>query len=281
MKVFFARSAEHLAPLISLPKGASITRSYSDGEVSVRIKENVKGENVWVVAHTLPPAENILELLFLLDALHRQGAVVSLFIAYFGYGRQDRIDAYGECLSIRVIADCLKLFPVKRTVVLHPHSLKLREFLDHEGVVPADILKKAVSSIDVILAPDKGAESFARAIAKKYKRGVAVLEKKRISDTQVEVVAVHDHLKGKSVLIVDDMISTGGTLIKTTEELLRQGVKEVFAYATHGILCGDARKNIANSKLKAVYVTNSLPVEESEKIKVIDIAPVIQKWLKK
>ena len=166
MKLFYTKSAEHLAKKIKLKKGKYIISSFPDGELYVKINENVKNKRVLVLAATNPPAENLLELLFLLDALQGAGARIYLFFTYFGYARQDRAKA-GEALASQRICSWLKGFKWQNIAVLHPHSERLKQFLKYKEILPYHFFTSVINREDVVVAPDKGASSLAKEISKR------------------------------------------------------------------------------------------------------------------
>jgi ribose-phosphate pyrophosphokinase len=279
VKLFFTTSTQHLALSIDGEKGTYVSKTFSDGERYVRIEEAVRGA-AWVIANTNPPAENILELLFLLDALRRQRAEINLFIPYFAYARQDRITRKGECLSAKVISDLLLYFKPRRIVVFHMHSRRIRRYLDYEDLLPLQLVSPLAIGTDALVAPDRGGVPFAKTVGRECGLPVILIEKKRITDRMVEVMEISGRVKGKRVMIVDDMIATGGTIIRATEKLLSEGAREVEVYATHGIFSGDAREVLEKSPIKRIHVTNSLPQREGGKIKVLDISDLIRDAIK-
>jgi ribose-phosphate pyrophosphokinase len=251
-----------------------ISKTFSDGEKYIRV-ENEVSRPVWVIANTNPPADNMLELFFLLDALKRLATDVRLIVPYFAYARQDRITRNGESLSAKVISDFLKYFELRKVVVLHIHSRLIKSYLDYEDLFPLDLISPLVSQTDVIVAPDEGGIAFAKMVGEKCGLPVIYIQKKRITEEKVEVIEVSGQVKGKRVMIVDDMIATGGTIIEATEKLLSEGAREVEVYATHGIFSGNARERLEKSRIKQIYVTNSLSPRSGGKIKVLDISPLL------
>jgi len=279
IEIFVTPSASHIAPGIDGAKRAYVSKTFSDGEKYVRVEDRVEG-SVWVIANTNPPADNLLELFFLLDALRRLTTDISLFIPYFAYARQDRVTHRGEGLSAKVISDFLKYFELRKVVVLHIHSRMIKNYLDYEDLFPLDLISPLVRQADAVVAPDKGGIPFARMVGEECGLPVIHTEKKRITEEKVEVIEVSGEVKGKRVMIVDDMIATGGTIIEATEKLLSEGAREVEVYATHGIFSGNARERIEKSPIRQIYVTNSLPQIEGGKVKVLDISPLILNIIK-
>ena len=159
---------------------------------------------------------------------------------------------------------------------MHIHSSMIKGYLDYEDLFPLDLISPFVRQADVVAAPDEGGIPFAKMVGKECGLPVIHIEKKRITEEKVEVIEVFGKVQGKKVMIIDDMIATGGTIIKATEKLLSRGAKEVEAYATHGIFSGNAREKLDKSPIKQIYVTNSLPQREGAKIRVLDISPLLR-----
>jgi ribose-phosphate pyrophosphokinase len=275
MKLYFTPAAQHLSLNIDGMKETYVSTTFSDGEKYIRVQNRVEG-TVWVIANTNAPAENLLELFFLLDALRRLTNNVRLLIPYFAYARQDRITQEGECLGAKVISDFLRYFRIEKLVVFHMHSRRIKQYLDYEDVFPLELVSSLAKAADVVVSPDRGGIPFAKMVGKRCKLPVIHIEKKRISEQEVEVMEVSGEVKGKKAIIVDDMIATGGTIIKATEKLLSKGAKEVEVYATHGIFSGDAREKLMKSPIKQIYVTNSLPQKQGPRITVLDISLFLQ-----
>lgn len=275
--LFYTHSAEHIANKIAMKKGRFTLTRFSDGEIYSRVDEDVKGKEVWVLASTQPPADSILELAFLLDSLSRGGASISLFILYFAYARQDRIVRKGEALSSKVVSDLLQSFELKRTFVVHMHSSRIAEFLDYEDIVPVDLFSAILRRMEVVVAPDKGALELAKRVSREYGLALAYMEKSRPEAEKVEITGLVGDVKGRRAVIVDDMISTGGTVIQASERLLRSGAREVSVVATHGVFSGDAVKNLERSRIKSIHVTNSIkPSYKSKIIKTTDLSRLVE-----
>lgn len=275
--IFYTNATRHFAARIGLREGERSIGRFSDGEIHVRVEEEVRGKGVWVLAATGPPAENLLEPFFLADALSRQGAEVNLLFTYFGYARQDR-ERPGEALSSKVVCDWLKALPISRTVVIHMHSRRIRNFLDYEDVLPVELFQPILEEMEVFLAPDRGAHDFVKALSVRYDRRFALMEKVRPRQEEVRAVSIQNGVEGKRVLIVDDMISTGETVLQASARLLEEGAREVRVAATHGLFAKDAVERIEESAIKKVYVTNSVRQSfGSNKIETIDLSPVLAK----
>jgi ribose-phosphate pyrophosphokinase len=275
--LYYTNSAEHIANRMRMKKGTFILTKFSDGEIYSRVEDDVRGKDVWVLASTQPPADNLLELAFLLDSLTRRGATVNLFILYFAYARQDRIVKAGEALASKVVSDLLQSFNLKRIFVMHIHSSRTTKFLDYENVLPIGLFSAVIRKMEVVVAPDRGALDLAKKVSKEYGLALAYMEKFRPEIEEVEITRLVGNVKGKKALIVDDMISTGGTVIKASQRLRKSGAKEVKVIATHGVFSGDAVKNLERSGIKSVYVTNSIkPKYSSRLIRTVDISKYVE-----
>ena len=283
--LFYTGSAKHIADKIRAKvarKGRFIIKRFSDGEIYVKILESVRKKKVWVLASTFSPAENIIELLFLLDALKREGVRINLLIPYFGYARQDRVVEKGECLSAEVICRLLRSFNLRKIIIIEMHSPRLKKFLRYKNIVPYDLFSSAACSTDVIVAPDKGALDVARKVSRACRVSFASIEKFRPRKEKVKIVKITGDVRGKRAMIIDDMIAGGGTAIEACKRLLAEGAKEVNVIATHGLFVGDAIKKLEKSKIKRIYVTDSLPQKaRSRKIRVIGLARFVEKIIKK
>ena len=278
--LFYTSAAEHIANMIRMKKGRFILTKFSDGEIYSRVEENVRGKDVWVLASTQPPADNILELAFLLDSLSRGGAKISLMILYFGYARQDRIVKEGEALSAKIVSDLLRKFDLNKILVMHIHSSRIKKFLDYEDILPIHLFSVIIRRMEVVAAPDRGALDLARKVSRDYGLALAYMEKVRPGIEKVEITRLVGNVKRKKVVIIDDMISTGGTVIKASQRLMKSGAKEVHVIATHGIFSGDAVKNLEKSRIKSVHVTNTIkPNYKSKIIKTVDVSKFVESML--
>ncbi|MGE0207064.1 MAG: ribose-phosphate diphosphokinase [Candidatus Babeliales bacterium] len=254
-------------------------KTFSDGEIYVRLLENVAKQDVWVLAQTAPPAENLIELYFLLDALQRENANVNLFLTYFGYARQDRT-AYGEALSSEVLFRFLQTFNIKSTKILHIHNPKLRVFYDFQDVILLDFFIPYAQEADILVAPDHGAQALVASIAECAKKEYVVMSKTRSSHEHIEKITINGTVKNKRVLLIDDMIATGGTIVHAAKILKEHGAVEIAVAATHGVFSDDAYNRIAKSAIDRVFVTNSLPQQEHEKVTVVNCAPMIEHFFR-
>ncbi len=274
MILFSTKSSRHIAEKISAHHGACTVKYFSDGEMFVRIDQDVKSQRVWVLASTQAPAENLLELFLLLDALQHAGARISLFITYFAYARQVRA-APGEAHSAELISSFFKRFTFEKTYILHAHSRSLHNFLEYSDVKDISFFCDAAADYDALVAPDQGAYSLAAEIAKLCNKEIIVLTKTRPDHEQVKIVAVDGNVQGKRLLIIDDIISTGRTLVEAAHALKNMGAASIAAAATHGVFSPGAVDFLEKSILEKIIVTNSLAQQPRGKIHVHDISSFI------
>lgn len=278
MKIFYMPTTLHLAAEIG--QGSSYEyKKFCDGELYIRIEDaqDFNGESVLVVASTVAPAEHVLGLFLLLDALTKCGARIHLFFTYFAYARQDRVAREGEALSAEVISAKLQQFPLEKIYILHSHSERLHQYLNFEALFPYQSFALLTEEIDIIIAPDKGAEAVCKVVAQKTHHDFFVLTKQRPAHEQVQIISATGNVAGKRVLIIDDMITTGRTTIEAARFLFEQGALSVDAVATHGVFCQGAIEALEKSPISSIHVTNSIYHKLcSTKIHTISIAPLIK-----
>jgi len=291
LKVFSGRANPTLAASIcrrlDIEPGAAELRNFADGEIRVNINENIRGHDVFVVQSTQPPAENLLELLLMLDACRRSSAErVTAVIPYFGYARQDRKDQPRVPLSAKLVANLLTRAGADRVLTIELHAEQIQGFFD----IPVDHLYSTPVFVQnlppdktrnmVIVAPDTGRANRARGFAFRLDTNVpiAIIDKRRSGPNQAEAVNVVGDVEGLDALIYDDMVDTGGTLVAAARALTAKGAKSVSALATHAVLSGPAVERIAESKLKEVIITDTIepvPEKQHEKIRTLTIAPLL------
>jgi ribose-phosphate pyrophosphokinase len=271
---------------------ASIDR-FSDGEVRVKINENVRGQDVFVVQSTSDPAnEHLMELLIMIDALRRSSAQrITAVLPYFGYARQDRKDQPRVPITAKLVANLLTTAGADRILTVDLHAGQIQGFFD----IPLDHLfavkifmnyrKKALTKGDlVIVSPDVGGIKTARAYAKRFGCGLAIVDKRRIDDKKAEVMHIMGDVKGKTAMIVDDMVATAGSLVEAVSAIKKAGALEVDAAVTHAVLCGPAIERLKKSELKELIVTDTIPLTEGKqisKIKVLSVAPLLAEAIKR
>jgi ribose-phosphate pyrophosphokinase len=278
MILYFTSTMLEISKSLTFPQGSCTLKKFSDGELYVHINDDIKGKNVWLLASTQAPAENMLELFFMLNALKHAGAAqINLFISYFAYARQLKA-VVGESSSAQVICDILKNFSITKIFIVQPHgSTLLHNFLSYTEIFDIDFFCNKASSYDAIAAPDKGAHIFAEKIAKACNKEIVFLTKKRPEQEQVEIIALEGSVNNKKILLVDDMISTGRTIIESAEFLKKMGANTVSAAAMHGVFSPGAHERLQASIIEKIYVTNTITQLSQGKIEVTDISPLISK----
>lgn len=276
---------------MEVPLGQSIVSRFSDDEVRVQILENVRGADVFVVQPTCRPVNsNLMELFLMIDALKRASARrITPVIAYYGYSRQDRKDKPRVPISAKLVADLLMASGADRMLSMDLHVPQIQGFfncpVDHLFAAPVlvDYFQRKKLPNLVVVAPDAGGVERARFFAKKMDSGLAIVDKRRVDVNVSEVMHVIGDVKGRTALVVDDIIDTAGTLVKTSEALLEKGAAAVYACCTHPVLSGQAVERICKSKIAQVVVTNSIPLSEEAakcgRIEVLSIANLLARGI--
>lgn len=271
---------------------ASIDR-FSDGEIRVKINSNVRGHDVFVIQSTSDPAnENLMELLIMIDALKRASAQrITAVLPYFGYARQDRKDQPRVPITAKLVANLLTIAGADRILTIDLHAGQIQGFfdipLDHLFAVKIfmDYRKKTKLKGElVVVSPDVGGIKTARAYAKRFNCGLAIVDKRRIDDKKAEVMHIMGNVKGKTAVIVDDMVATAGSLVEAVEAIKKAGALQVYAAITHPVLCDPAIERIRKSALKELIVTDTIPVGKEKslsKIKVLSVAPLLAEAIKR
>jgi ribose-phosphate pyrophosphokinase len=282
--------SEELAQELGQPLCGVTIRRFADGEIFVKIDENVRGQDVFIIQPTNPPAENLLELLILIDAAKRASAArVTAVIPYFGYGRQDRKDQPRVAISAKLMANLIATAGADRVLGLDFHQHQLQGFFD----IPVDHLYAAPVLVQhyrqkrlhdpVIVAPDVGAAKMARGFAKRLDASLAIIDKRRPSANIAEVVNVVGEVEGSDCLLVDDMIDTAGTMSEGVGALKRLGAREVYCCASHALLSGPAVDRLAASEVTEVAVTNTIAIPDDRKfdrLKILSTAPLFAKAIR-
>lgn len=267
--------AQRISEKLGKPLGDAEIRRFSDGEVFVEIKENVRGRDVYIIQSTCNPAnDTLMELLIIIDALKRASAKeITAVVPYFGYARQDRKVAPRTPISAKLVADLFTTAGATRVVAMDLHAGQIQGFFNipFDNLFAAPVLleyfKKALpeKSQKVIISPDAGGVERARAFAKRLDATVAVIDKRRTGPNIAQAMNLIGDVNGKIAIILDDMIDTAGTLIAATETVLQFGAKTVYAAATHGILSGLAMERLANAPLQEVVITDTIPLTDLAK----------------
>ncbi len=253
---------------LNLNEGLLELKRFSDGEIWAKFKENIRGRDVYIVQSTMPPAENLMELLILLDAAKRSSATrVTAVIPYFGYARQDRKDQPRVAITAKLIADIISKAGADRVITMDLHAAQIQGFfdipLDHLYASPiyTDEFKDKSENL-VVVSPDAGGIKIARSYAKRLKAELVLIDKRRPNHNQVEVMNVIGKVEGKNILIVDDLIDTGGTFVAAISALKKRGAKNIYGAITHPLLSGEALQRIENTELKKLYVTDTIPLND-------------------
>ncbi|MDR7485876.1 MAG: ribose-phosphate pyrophosphokinase [Armatimonadota bacterium] len=285
--------AEEVADLLGLPVGEMETYRFADGEVSVRIAESVRGEDVFVVQPTSPPVnEHLIELLVILDALRRASAGrITAVVPYMGYARQDRKTRPREPITSKLVANLLTTAGADRILAVDLHAGQIWGFFD----IPLDHLPsrlllgayfraKGLKNV-VVVSPDIGGVARAREFAADLRAPIAIIDKRRDRPNQVrEVTHVIGKVYRRTAILVDDIVDTAGTLVAAAQALVARGVVEVYACCAHPILSGPAIDRLASSPIQELVVTNTIPVSAAkriERLRVVSIAPMLAEAIRR
>jgi ribose-phosphate pyrophosphokinase len=280
--------AEAIADYLKVPLARASVRRFADMEIFVEILENVRGEDVFVIQSTSFPAnDHLMELLIMIDALRRASARrITAVLPYFGYARQDRKTAARTPISAKLVANLITHAGVDRVLTVDLHAGQIQGFFDiptdnlfGAPVMVRDIKDRMNATDKIVVSPDVGGVVRARALAKRIDAPLAIVDKRRERAGESEVMNIIGEVEGRSCILVDDIVDSGGTLCNAAEALLADGAKDVYAYITHGVLSGGAVSRIANSKLKELVITDSIQPTEAVKvarnIRVITVAPLM------
>jgi ribose-phosphate pyrophosphokinase len=278
--------AEEIAQSLHLPVGEAEVSRFSDGEVFVQVNENVRGTDVFVVQPTCPPVnENLMELLVMIDALKRASARrITAVLPYYGYARQDRKVQPRVPITAKLVAVLLEAAGVDRVLALDLHAGQIQGFfnipVDHLYASPVliDYLGKKDLKDPVVVSPDAGGVERARAIAKRLKANLAIIDKRREGPNQAIAMHLIGEVRGRDAVVIDDMIDTAGTLVQAVTALEREGARRILACGVHAVLSGPAIDRITASPIEETVVTNSIPVSDAKRaarITVLSVAPLL------
>ncbi len=284
LKIFSGRANRPLAERISKEAGVELgqleIRNFSDGEIWVKYSDNIRGDDVFIVQPTPPPAETLLELLILIDAARRASAKrITAVIPYYGYGRQDRKDQPRVSVTAKLVANLIVTAGADRVITMDLHAAQIQGFFDipldhlYASAVFSDYFRKKNIPNLAVVSPDVGGIKIARSYAKRLEADLILIDKRRPRANEVEVMNVIGNVEGKNVLIVDDLIDTAGTFVNAVAALKQHGAKDVYGACTHPILSGKAIERINASEVKSLVVTDSIVVrEQSPKIEFRSVA---------
>lgn len=286
--------AQEIVRYLNIPLGKAYVGSFSDGEIQVEIDEHVRGRDVFVVQPTCRPTnDNIMELLVMVDALRRSAANrITAVIPYFGYSRQDRRPRSARVpISAKVVADMIATVGTDRVLTVDLHSDQIQGFFNigvdnvyASPVLLGDIWRR-VSGDPMVVSPDVGGVVRARAMAKRLDADLAIIDKRRPRANQAKVMNIIGDVKGRSCVLVDDLVDTAGTLCEASNALKERGAAEVFAYCTHPVLSGPAVRNIENSALDELVVTDTIPLSDEaracSRIRQLSVAEMLAETMRR
>ncbi|NDY42066.1 ribose-phosphate pyrophosphokinase [Dissulfurirhabdus thermomarina] len=291
LKVFTGNAnpdmAQDICDYLSIPLGRASVRTFSDGEVFVEIGENVRGADVYVVQPTGPPVnDHVMELLIMVDALRRASARrITAVMPYYGYARQDRKAAPRVPISAKLMADIITTAGARRVLAMDLHAGQIQGFfsipVDHLYAAPVllEYIKTHLPGDLVMVSPDAGGVERTRAFAKRLGAGLAIIDKRRDRPNESQVMNIIGDVEGKTVMILDDMVDTAGTLCQAAAALKDRGAREVHACATHPVLSGPAVERVRDSVLETLVVTNTIPLREEarrlDKIRVLSVSNLL------
>jgi len=277
--------AASVAEKLDIPLGSTVVDRFPDGEIDIKINDDIRGTDVFLLQPTCPPVnDNLMELLLLIDCCKRASAGrVTAVIPYFGYARKDRKDEGRVPISSKLVADLLTTAGVDRVLTLDMHSAQIQGFfnipVDHLYAKPVMInfLKTLESRQLTVVAPDAGGIKMARGYARRLEANLAIVDKRRDATGKTSVEHLIGDVDGSDVIIVDDMIATGGSITNAVKIVKKFGANKVYMCATHPVLCGNAMERIEAADVESVFVTDSIPLgdRKSDKIQIVSIAPLL------
>lgn len=284
LKIFAGRFSNYLGKKIAkdlkCKLGKCSIQTFSDGEIWVKYNENVRGSDVFIIQSTIPPADNLMELLIMIDAARRASARrVTAVIPYFGYARQDRKDQPRVAITAKLVANLIAEAGADRVITMDLHASQLQGFFD----IPVDhlygsaVFMKKFRQMKIpnlgVASPDVGGIKMARAYAKRLHADLILIDKRRPKPNVAEVMNIIGEVDGKNILIIDDLIDTGGTFVNAVNALKKNGAKEIYGACTHAVFSGESLERINNSPLKKLFVADTLPMEHSsKKIEVVSVS---------
>ncbi len=294
IKVFSGSSnislSEKIAQKLEAPLGSVELKRFSDGEIWVKFGENIRGAEVFIIQSTNPPAENLLELLIMVDAAKRASAKrITAVIPYFGYSRQDRKDQPRVSITAKLVANLITGAGADRVMTMDLHAAQIQGFFD----IPFDHLYGSsifsglfdkVSENLVVVSPDVGGIKMARSYAKRLHADLVVIDKRRPKQNLAEVVHIIGNVQDKDVLLVDDLIDTAGTFVGAIDALKNKGARNIYGAITHPIFSGKALERIQNSQLEKLYVSDTIPLKnniDSGKISVISASGIFAEAIRR
>lgn len=294
LKLLAGNANRALAEEIARNLGIELCRvsvgRFADGEISVRIEENVRGNDVFIVQPTNPPADNIMEMLLLIDAARRASAArITVVMPYYGYSRQDRKDQPRVPIGAKLVANMIVTAGANRVLGVDFHQHQLQGFfdipVDHLYAMPVFVtfFRKKTLDNPVVVAPDVGSAKMARGFAKRLNASLAIIDKRRPAPNVSEVVNVVGEVDGRDCIMVDDMIDTAGTVSEAARALKKLGAREIYVCATHALLSGPARQRLIEAPITELVVTDTIGIPENmrfEKLTVLSVGELLAKAIR-
>ncbi len=295
LKVFSGNAnkelAEEICDILHVPLGEAEIGRFSDGEIRLQIMQNVRGDDVFLVQPTCPPVnDHVMELLIMVDALSRASARrITVVLPYYGYGRQDRKSEPRVPISAKLVANLITAAGADRVLAMDLHVGQIQGFfdipVDHLYAMPVflDYIRDKRLTDIVVVSPDAGGVERARAFAKRLDADLAIIDKRRPRANVADVMNVIGDVKGKTAILLDDMVDTAGTLCKDAEALKEFGAKRVFAACSHGVLSGPAIDRLNKSPIEELMISNTIPLKgkSSPKVTVLSVAPLLAEAIKR
>ena len=282
--------AQEIADHVGIPLADVTVKRFSDGEIFVRINQNARGRDVFIIQPTPPPADNMMELLLLIDAAKRASAArVTTIVPYYGYARQDRKDQPRVAIGAKLVANIMESAGADKVLGMDFHTHQIQGFFDVpvDHLYAAPVLTRYFRSLEladpVVVAPDVGAAKMARGFARRLDATFAIIDKRRPAANVAEVMQVVGEVEGRQCIIVDDMIDTAGTLESVVYALRDRGAADIYAAATHALLSGPAVERLQGSPVREVVVTNTLHIPESKrfsKLRILSIAELLARAIR-
>ena len=293
-KVFSGSSnqglAEKIANKLDKPLGSVELKRFSDGEIWVKYGENIRGSEVFIIQSTNPPAENLLELLLMLDAAKRASATrITAVIPYFGYSRQDRKDQPRVSITAKLVANLITVAGADRVMTMDLHAAQIQGFFDipfdhlYGSTMFTGLLNNIKQNL-VVVSPDVGGIKMARSYAKRLHADLVVIDKRRPKQNLAEVVHIIGNVDGKDILLVDDLIDTAGTFVGAIDALKKNGAKNIYGAITHPLFSGPALERIQGSELSKLYVSDTISMkldEKSDKIEKVSAAEIFAEAIRR
>ena len=298
MKIIACNSNKFLAEAITSYIGVqlanAVIRKFADGEIFVKINENIRGEDIYIIQSVSPPVnDNLMELLLTIDAARRASAKrITAVIPYFGYARQDRKDEGRTAISAKLIANLITSAGVNRVITTDLHAGQIQGFFDipldnlfSVNELIKDMKEKTIGKNIAIVSPDVGGVVRARAFAKRIDASLVIIDKRRERAGESEVMNIIGEVNNKTCILLDDIVDSGGTLCSAAKALKENGAKEIYSYIVHGVLSGNALEKIENSEIKEMVLTDSIEasteIKNSKNIRHISIAPLMGEAIKR